>query len=186
MRSRRSPPITSSQSCWIVSCQLGGIVFATVDESPIERGAALACPELEDLPLRIVGQVRDEEGRPRQPAPRRIGVGRERRGERQRAVLVGPVGIAAVAEHAEVLRRPLLRRDHRRPPLVDDVGHVERAEELVRRVGVHDGERRARLDLARGGSANQLALMRDGVSRSLQRRDAARQTWSSSPRRSYG
>ena len=79
-------------------------------------------------------------GSPPHGRPRRV---REHRPEADRAVLVDVVGIAAGANRLEVQRRLLLRRADRSPPLVDDVGNPESAEDLVWNVGVGDYDRAA-------------------------------------------
>ena len=79
IRSRRSLPITVSQSCWIVSCQLARDVFGD-GRGEARRSAAPLSRAQSSKIFRCASsdEVRDEERRSRQPAPRRVVVVRER------------------------------------------------------------------------------------------------------------
>ena len=138
------------------------------------RHAPLALPGLGDPEMRVRPDLRQEDGDVGQAAPGRLlGIVLERRAERDRAVLLDVVGVAALAQQREIVRRALLGRADRGPPLVDDVRDVHRAQKLMRDVGIDDRQRLAGCD-AELQVGEPLALMARGRRRGLEPFRAAR------------
>ncbi len=138
-----------------MAAQLPPGVGRIVEHRPLigeVAGAIFAGPQLIDLAVIVIAGIADHQGRAGQAAPGRRGrVLVERRGEAEREVLLLVVRIAALAQPVQVVRRLLLGRDQRGPPLHGDIGDIHGVQDLDRGLGAHQGER-----LSGGGAGLQV------------------------------